>query len=69
MFAGREARGVSVLTMLIAIGLSAWGIVEQNPYMIVAAAFAAVNGLAVLLAEILSVLVDIRDQTRGKKDE
>lgn len=67
MFTGREARGVSVLTMLIAIGLGAWGILEQNPYMITAGAFAAVNSIIVVLAEILSVLVDIRDQ--GKKDE
>lgn len=51
--------------MLLSAAMTAYGIVFENPYIFVAAAFMVFHNIGALLGAILSVLVDIRDQ---KKD-
>lgn len=65
----RAARIGFTTTLIVTSLIVAWGILSENPYMFVAGGLAMLSGIGVLLGSILSVLVDIRDQTRGKKDE
>jgi cytosine/uracil/thiamine/allantoin permease len=53
-----------MISALIAGGMSAWGIVNETPYMFVAAGFMALYSIGVLLGAILSVLIDIRDDKK-----